>query len=296
MLLLTGTSDEIRLASDSSVTTYHCHASWIDQAAGVFTPGRKNTIGLAFSSNLVVVPSPSSGVQRNVQTLIVRSVTGPVSRINLRHFDGTSVAQIRDQIILPSDHFLFMDGLGFKYFRIQETANRLRLPADVTTSAASPVAITQLSKVLLPGTWIFRAHLIYTSSVITNGIKVDVNLTTPGAPHNFLLFNARWVDSSALGSTSPSQNIAGLGAGGVAGAGAVMSAFSRRNPSLAGIPTVNVDTANSDLLMTLEGVVENVSTTTLFIYFGSEVGGNSVTLRAGSTVWFEPYFSVSGLV
>jgi hypothetical protein len=189
-----------------------------------------------------------------------------------------------------------MDGVGFRYFRIQSTANRLRLSSDFTTSSVTPIAA--MTKTLLPGTWIFRYQLVYQTSASNVGVRIDVNFVgvIGGSPPNFVLYNARWVDSSALGSTSPSQNISSNGTGGTAGAGAIMSAFSRRTFSAVGIPTVGVDLPNADMLMTIEGVLEIVSATDVNLVFGSEVAANNVTLRAGSTAWFEPYFSVSGVV
>lgn len=65
MLLLTSTSDIVRLTTGTATSTIEVHASYVDNNAGVITPNRTNT-RITTATTTTIVPAPSSGVQRNL--------------------------------------------------------------------------------------------------------------------------------------------------------------------------------------------------------------------------------------
>jgi hypothetical protein len=228
-----------------------------------------------------VVAAPAASTQRNVQTLVVRNKDTISATVTIKHTDGATPVELFAGVLLPSEQVLFIDGAGFQLTSPVEIANRTRLTGNVVSSSVTPAAVTGLTKTLPVGTWVFRYTLIYRSTLQTVGCKPDVNFT---GSRNFFLFNMRWVDSAAGASTGPSQDSTPT-------AGTIMSAMARRAPSTAGIPFINVDTINSDMLLLIEGTVDVTASGDLELYWGAEVATASLTLFAGSTLWLEPYGS-----
>ena len=70
MLLLTSTSDIIRVVTGSAVATITVHADWVDNASGTITPGRTNT-AITTATTTTVVAAPAASTQRNVKGLSV---------------------------------------------------------------------------------------------------------------------------------------------------------------------------------------------------------------------------------
>ena len=69
MLLLTSTSDLIQIVT-ASAADIQVHVSYVDNNAGTVTPGRQNTL-ISTATTTTVVPSPGSGIQRNVKGLYI---------------------------------------------------------------------------------------------------------------------------------------------------------------------------------------------------------------------------------
>lgn len=70
MLLLTSPSDVIQIVA-TDATQLEIHASCVDNASGVITPGRQNSL-VTVSGQSTAVDAPGSGIQRNVCTMVVR--------------------------------------------------------------------------------------------------------------------------------------------------------------------------------------------------------------------------------
>src|SRR3954468_11079805 len=95
MLLLTSTSDIIRVVTGLGGASIQVHADWVDNLAGAITPGRTNTAAIATATTTTVVGSPASSAQRNVKGLTIANAHASVTEtIVLQHFDGTNSSQI----------------------------------------------------------------------------------------------------------------------------------------------------------------------------------------------------------
>src|SRR5262245_19632050 len=111
MLLLTSTSDKIQVVTGST-GTIEVHASWIDNASGVITPGRTNTAAISTATTTDVVGSPGSSTQRNVITLSVKNDHSSSSNaIEVLHTDGTNAETIWEGTLLAGE-MVVLDAYG----------------------------------------------------------------------------------------------------------------------------------------------------------------------------------------
>jgi len=124
MLLLTSTSDIIRIVTGSAVTSLKVHASWVDNASGTITPGRTNTSISTATTTTIVAPPGSSPVQRNVKTIFITNEDGANSTtVNVQHFDGTTSVELSGCTLLPGEtlelseigHWLHLTAQGAPY-------------------------------------------------------------------------------------------------------------------------------------------------------------------------------------
>lgn len=105
MLLLTSTSDVVRLVTGSAANSIDVHASWVDIDGTTVTPGRQNTV-ITTATTTTVVPSPSTGTtKRNLKGLYVTNdSTGTSCTVAVEHTDGTNVVELMQFILLPGEN------------------------------------------------------------------------------------------------------------------------------------------------------------------------------------------------
>lgn len=107
MLNLTNTSHILRLITTASANI-DCHASWVDFNGTAVTPGSLNTVSIATATTTTIVPSPSSGVVRNVKGLYITNTSvSSSSKVTVEHFDGTNPAELIGFILLPGENMTF---------------------------------------------------------------------------------------------------------------------------------------------------------------------------------------------
>jgi len=112
MLLLASTSDVIRVVTDAAVTVT-VHASYVDNASGTITPGRKNT-AISSATTTTVVTSPASSTYRNVKHIVVHNTatSGSVG-VSVQHFDGTTTCELADAVLGPGGSLTWTEGAGW---------------------------------------------------------------------------------------------------------------------------------------------------------------------------------------
>jgi hypothetical protein len=107
MLLLTSTSDIIRIVTGSAVSTIGVHASWADNLSSAVTPGRTNT-AITTATTTTVVASPAASTQRNVRTLAISNNHASSSTtIAVQHYDGTTSIDLFDCTLLAGESIDF---------------------------------------------------------------------------------------------------------------------------------------------------------------------------------------------
>lgn len=107
MLLLTSTSDIIRLITGSAADI-EVHTSFVDAAAGpTFTPGRTNT-SITTATTTTVVASPGASTQRNVKHINVTNNHASASCVvAVEHYDGTTAVELMQFTLLPGENMIF---------------------------------------------------------------------------------------------------------------------------------------------------------------------------------------------
>lgn len=114
MLLLTSTSDQIRVVTDV-ISAIDVHATWIDlkTSDSTVTPGRTNT-AITTAATTSVAGSPGTSLSRNVRTLHIRNKsTNAPCVVIVQHSDGTKVAELYSLVLQPGIMLEYTDQGGF---------------------------------------------------------------------------------------------------------------------------------------------------------------------------------------
>lgn len=104
MLLLTSTSDLVRLVTSAAVSTIEVHASYVDVSGSTITPGRTNTL-ITTATSTTIVASPAAATQRNVKAIYVtNNSAGTSCTVGVSHTDGTNAVELIEFILLPGEN------------------------------------------------------------------------------------------------------------------------------------------------------------------------------------------------
>ena len=123
MLLLTSTSDIVRLTTSAAATTIEVHASYVDVNGTTITPGRTNT-RITAATTTTIVASPGASTQRNVKAIYVtNNSAGTSCVVGVEHFDGTNSVELMQFVLLPGENlgyredgsWVHRDGQGAEY-------------------------------------------------------------------------------------------------------------------------------------------------------------------------------------
>src|SRR5688572_30225176 len=119
MLLLTSTSDLVRVVTDASADI-EVHASWVDNASGTITPGRTNTASITTATTTTVVGSPGASTQRNVKHLSLTNNHGSTScNVSVEHTDGTNAVELRAVTLLPGENLTLDNNGNWRHYDSQ---------------------------------------------------------------------------------------------------------------------------------------------------------------------------------
>lgn len=104
MLLLTSTSDIVRLTTSVATSTIEVHTSYVDVNGATITPGRKNTL-ITTATTTTIVASPTASTQRNVKAIYAtNNSAGTSCTVGVEHFDGTSSVELMQFVLLPGEN------------------------------------------------------------------------------------------------------------------------------------------------------------------------------------------------
>lgn len=104
MILLTSTSDVIRVVTGSAANSIDVHASWVDLSGTTVTPGRQNTV-ITTATTTTIVPSPGVSTARNVKAIYVTNDSAGTSCVvAVEHFDGTNQVELMQFVLLPGEN------------------------------------------------------------------------------------------------------------------------------------------------------------------------------------------------
>lgn len=281
MLLLTSTTDTISLTS-SAAATLEISAEYVDNDTntGLVTPDWQAT-EMSTATTTTVVNAPGSGVQRNVQTLIIRnshaSITSTVS-VNKIKAGGTSVQQM-SVALGPGEVLQFLDGVGWQ---VLNSAGALKtsqnqgsnaanssistavLAADVTNNNGVANTIADVTGLSFPVTagnvyW-FRFVIKYTAAATTTGSRWSIN----GPAITSCFYRSEY----SLTTTSQTIN-EGLSAYDVPAASSASSAATGANVAV------------------IEGIIQCSANGSVIARFASEIASSAIVAKAGSVVYYQ---------
>lgn len=184
MLLLTSINDKLRLTS-SGAANLDVHASWMDYASGVVTPGRTNTPISSATTTDVVAP-PAASTIRNVKQLSVRNSHASTSNgVTIIHTDGTNPISLWSGTLLAGESINFNEGAGWQYLDANGNPKLaatkldvlLRTTADVVNATTAFADVTDLTVTLKSGKkYAFEAMLFHQTNATTTGAQFGVNI------------------------------------------------------------------------------------------------------------------------
>lgn len=183
MLLLTSVNDNVQSRTGTAANV-HVHASWVDNNAGVITPGRQDTT-IATATTSTIVPAPTSGIQRNVKSIIVlNNDAANTTTFTLEHNDGTNNIVLSRVTLLPYEGLNFTDNGELLYHDAQGALKLpttkldvcLRVTADsVHATAATWATVTGLSTAVKANTrYSFDCCLFHITNATTTGAQFGI--------------------------------------------------------------------------------------------------------------------------
>jgi len=178
MLLLTSTSDLVRAVTDATADI-EVHASWVENNAGVITPGRTNTASITTATTTTVVGAPSSsGIQRNVKLLSVRNNHASTTcNVTIDHTDGTNAEELITVALLAGET-LVLDELGnWTHYDTNGGEYPVTLAAasqaDMETATSTDLAVTPGRQHFHPG-----HPKVWCKCGVTGNILASYNMTS----------------------------------------------------------------------------------------------------------------------
>lgn len=199
MLLLTSTSDIIRIVTASAVSTIGVHASYVDNASGTITPDRKNT-AITTATTTTVVTAPGASTQRNVKLLVISNnhASSPCF-ITVQHFDGTTSVDLEAVTLLAQESLVFTeegewyhyDATGAKYAYNGPLMPNLGIAGTIAETMPREVCTETNSTVAASGTLNMQAIYLFAGQLVTNIslCSATTGATTPTA-YRFGLFDS----------------------------------------------------------------------------------------------------------
>lgn len=178
-----------------------------------------------------------------------------------------------------SGQVLQTDGAGVTTWAAAGTSldTAIALTSDATANATTTgVKITGLDLTTGTGTFIFRYYIRNQTSVVTTGVKFGINHTGTAT-----VFMAQMRFQSLTGAPTQSTQASPSGTP-VAIAGAAARAFSTTAPNMG--PITQVDTANADMLVVIDGLIIVTGTGNLELWHASETAASTTVMTGSSLV------------
>ena len=211
MLLLTSTSDIVRVVTGSAVSTITVQASWVDNASSTITPGRTNT-NITTATTTTIVASPGASTQRNVRGIYITNNHASSScQVTVQHFDGTTSTDIMGVTLLAGENMILdeegswhhHDSQGGEYtYAGPPVAN---LGPTGTLAETMPRETCPEVNTVAPtasGTLFMQAIYLKAGQLVSN-ITISSATTAAGTPTNY--FFALYDGSRALKAVSANQ-------------------------------------------------------------------------------------------
>lgn len=181
MLLLSSTSDLIRVITDAAADI-EVHASWVDYLSpSTVTPGRTNTASITTATTTTVVGSPGVNIVRNVKFLSIANNHSTTNcTVTVEHTDNINAVELKQIFLLPNETLTLdangiwrhYDSNGAEYTATTKYSTRRFVSADVVNATTSFADITGLTALLIANKkYSFTATLFYITNDVTTGAR-----------------------------------------------------------------------------------------------------------------------------
>lgn len=278
MLNLTDTNDKLQVITSAAVTVDVVSAyADLNTSTGAVTPGKQLT-AISTATTTDIVAAPGSSVVRNVKTLHIRNKHASLSTdVTVQFNDNATLYEMHKATLRAGETLEYIEGVGF--FTITNPSNPVlrvsKLGSDQSNSTTTPTELTGMSLTTGTGTFYFVYAILYQSSVTTTGVKFSVNHT---GTVTFFVANRQIVGAATLASDAAADQDV------VTTAGGLISVMAARAKGTAGWGTsISVDTANSDMLEIIEGLMNVSADGDIELWHGSETA-NQTTVKAGTSL------------
>ena len=193
MLLLTSTSDVIRIVTASAVSTIGVHASWADNASGTISLGRTNT-AITTAATTTIVAAPGASTQRNVKTLLIsNNHASSACFITVQHFDGVTSVDLDAVTLLAQESLvlqetgvlLHYDATGARYTYNGPIFQNQGVAGTLAETVQRELCIENNTTVAASGT--LNMQLIYLrAGQLVSNITLSTAVTGAGTPTHYL--------------------------------------------------------------------------------------------------------------
>lgn len=191
MILLTSTSDIIRVVTGSAASV-QVHASYVDNASGVITPGRTNTAAITSATTTTIVPAPGASTQRNVKSLVLSNLSSTPTTVSIQHFDGTTSSELFSCTLLQNENLTLDERGDFHHHDAQGADYMYTVPPDANLGLTGTIAET-IPRQLCPevnttvgATGVLFMQAIYlTAGQLVSNITLWSATTAAGTPTNY---------------------------------------------------------------------------------------------------------------
>lgn len=170
MLLLTSTSDIIRVVTGASVSTITVHTSYVDNASGTITPLRTNT-NISTATTTTIVASPSASTQRNVKLISITNNNATTScQVTVQHFDGTNSVDLMGVTLKAGENLICDENGNWHHHDLQGAEfAAMSTPPLIFNNSSSTVSASFNTDTLLAG-----SSILLPSGVTIAGIQYEV--------------------------------------------------------------------------------------------------------------------------
>jgi hypothetical protein len=190
MLLLTSTSDIIRVVTGASVSTITVHASYVDNASGSITPLRTNT-NISTATTTTIVASPAASTQRNVKLISITNNNATTScQVTVQHFDGTNSVDLMGVTLKAGENLICDDVGNWTHHDAQGAGfTATSTPPVIFNNSTSTVSAGYATDTLLAG-----SSILLPSGVNIAGIQyiVELDMVKTAAGTATPIFNIRF--------------------------------------------------------------------------------------------------------
>jgi hypothetical protein len=153
------------------------------------------------------------------------------------------------------------------------------LTADAATNSTATIATVMTSSTLAAGTYWYRYDILVQTSAATTSVKFSVDATGTVTSHEYHLLVPSQGVTAATGIADQDINVTTY---------AVWSHLSTRTDNTTLGPGTDLDTANADVHMVIEGILVTSTSGNLLLGHASE-GAVATTVQSGTTLMLKRF-------